>query len=177
MSKERLMEAQTLIKDKRYDEAREILETLPDNPTAQQWLKKLDDIAPVAARSQTGADDSADEAYAAETTSSYEDDTEQDAYQAPTRDIWWEYCILEEAEHPMTHAPMYRVEFLNVDGKHTTTADSDFNPNDIPRFQRVFKQVIAQLGMEGWELVTVDIYAEGRIKSRYTFKRMNQSGT
>lgn len=54
MSKEKLTEARTLIQQKRYDAARAILESMPNDPTAQQWLVKLDEIAPrkVAAKSK-----------------------------------------------------------------------------------------------------------------------------
>ena len=31
---------------RQFDDARAILNTLPDDPTAQQWLAKLDEIAP-----------------------------------------------------------------------------------------------------------------------------------
>lgn len=46
MSKEKLAEARTLIQRKQYDAARAILEDMPNDPTAQQWLTKLDEIAP-----------------------------------------------------------------------------------------------------------------------------------
>ncbi|MBZ0317324.1 MAG: hypothetical protein K8L91_12950 [Anaerolineae bacterium] len=46
MSKEKLAEARTLIQRKQYDAARAILEAIPNDPTAQQWLTKLDEIAP-----------------------------------------------------------------------------------------------------------------------------------
>lgn len=46
MSKEKLAEARTLIQRKQYDAARAILEAMPNDPTAQQWLTKLDEIAP-----------------------------------------------------------------------------------------------------------------------------------
>lgn len=41
----RLAQAQQLVKERRFDEAREILEQMPGNRTAQAWLKKLDDVA------------------------------------------------------------------------------------------------------------------------------------
>lgn len=44
--KERLREAQQLILDKQYDEARKILVELGDNPTAQKWLDKLNELVP-----------------------------------------------------------------------------------------------------------------------------------
>jgi hypothetical protein len=43
-----LMQAKALIQQKRYDEARAILEGLPFNKTAFEWLTKLDQIAPQA---------------------------------------------------------------------------------------------------------------------------------
>lgn len=45
MAKEKMLQAQELLKQKRYDEARAILETV-DHPVAQKWLAKLDEIAP-----------------------------------------------------------------------------------------------------------------------------------
>lgn len=46
-SKQKLLQAQQLLKNKQYPQARQILETLPDHPTPRQWLAKLDQIAPV----------------------------------------------------------------------------------------------------------------------------------
>lgn len=45
MSKNKLLAAKELIQEKRYAEARAILKTI-DHPTAREWLKKLDEIAP-----------------------------------------------------------------------------------------------------------------------------------
>ena len=45
MSKQKLLAARELIKEKNYDEARAILKTI-DHPTAKEWLAKLDRIAP-----------------------------------------------------------------------------------------------------------------------------------
>lgn len=45
MSNEKMIEARDLIKAKRYAEARTILKTV-NHPTAHQWLKKIDEIAP-----------------------------------------------------------------------------------------------------------------------------------
>jgi hypothetical protein len=42
-----LQKAKELLVAKRYDDARRILESMPDNITAQRWLAKLDEIAPV----------------------------------------------------------------------------------------------------------------------------------
>ncbi len=44
----KLQAARELIKEKHYAEARAILKTMPKDPTAQRWLKKLDEIAPPA---------------------------------------------------------------------------------------------------------------------------------
>ena len=49
-SEEQLHQAGALIKQKRYEEARDILEDIADNPTAQKWLTKLDEVAPKAKR-------------------------------------------------------------------------------------------------------------------------------
>ena len=43
-----LERARTLIKDKRYDDARTILEAMPFNEKANEWLTKLDQVAPAA---------------------------------------------------------------------------------------------------------------------------------
>jgi len=43
--KQKMLEARELIQQKRYDEARAILKTV-DHPTAQEWLVKLDTVAP-----------------------------------------------------------------------------------------------------------------------------------
>ncbi len=45
--KEILEQAKTLIIKKQYDEARQLLLPIKSNPTAQKWLEKLDEIAPV----------------------------------------------------------------------------------------------------------------------------------
>jgi len=45
MSKQKMLTAREFIKEKRYDEARLILETV-DHPTAREWLARLDEIAP-----------------------------------------------------------------------------------------------------------------------------------
>lgn len=47
MSKSQLAAAKMLIEEKRYDEARALLETI-DHPTATKWLKQLDKVAPSA---------------------------------------------------------------------------------------------------------------------------------
>lgn len=45
--KEILEQAKTLIIKKQYDEARQVLLPIKNNPTAQKWLGKLDEVAPV----------------------------------------------------------------------------------------------------------------------------------
>ncbi|MBE2182202.1 MAG: hypothetical protein IAE89_02140 [Anaerolineae bacterium] len=50
MAKEKLAAASELIKEKHYAEARAILKTI-DHPTATEWLKKLDAVAPEKKRS------------------------------------------------------------------------------------------------------------------------------
>jgi len=44
MSRTQMQQAQQLIKQKRYDEARRILQKI-DTPTAREWLAKLDQRA------------------------------------------------------------------------------------------------------------------------------------
>lgn len=46
MAEEKLERARQLIIDKEYDAARAILETIPEHPKAQEWLARLDEIAP-----------------------------------------------------------------------------------------------------------------------------------
>src|SRR5258706_15999809 len=43
MQREKMLEARQLISEKRYAEARRVLEAI-DHPTARQWLQKLDEI-------------------------------------------------------------------------------------------------------------------------------------
>src|SRR5688572_6498153 len=45
MSKVKMQAASELIKEKRYDEARALLEQV-DHPTAREWLHKLDQLSP-----------------------------------------------------------------------------------------------------------------------------------
>jgi len=49
MATEQLERAKALLKAKHYDEARIILEGLWGDPTAERWLAKLNEIAPVEA--------------------------------------------------------------------------------------------------------------------------------
>jgi len=44
-SRTKLLAAREFIQAKEYDVARVILEHMPDNPTAQSWMKKLDEIS------------------------------------------------------------------------------------------------------------------------------------
>jgi hypothetical protein len=46
MTQQVLEQVRELIKAKKYDEARRILRNLTNNPTAQKWLQKLDEIDP-----------------------------------------------------------------------------------------------------------------------------------
>jgi hypothetical protein len=47
MSKVKLQAARELIVDDHFDAARAVLQTMPTSPTAQKWLVKLEEIAPV----------------------------------------------------------------------------------------------------------------------------------
>lgn len=47
MSKVKLQAARELIVDDHFDAARAVLQTMPTSPTAQKWLVKLEQIAPV----------------------------------------------------------------------------------------------------------------------------------
>lgn len=42
--RDKLLQAKELVSQKRYDEARAILVTMPDNPTAQKWLNQLANV-------------------------------------------------------------------------------------------------------------------------------------
>lgn len=46
MVQETLQQAQELLQQKRYDEARALLEPIADHPTAQGWLARLEELAP-----------------------------------------------------------------------------------------------------------------------------------
>ncbi|MBK8032227.1 MAG: hypothetical protein IPK17_22665 [Chloroflexi bacterium] len=46
MSQTKLQAARELIQEKQYAAARAVLETLPTDPAAKQWLAKLNQIAP-----------------------------------------------------------------------------------------------------------------------------------
>jgi hypothetical protein len=47
MSSVKLQAARELIMDDHFNAARAVLETMPASPTAQKWLVKLEEIAPV----------------------------------------------------------------------------------------------------------------------------------
>ncbi|MBZ0277562.1 MAG: hypothetical protein K8I60_15560 [Anaerolineae bacterium] len=59
-----LVLAKELIDEKEYDKARNLLERLHDDPTAQKWLAKLDEIAPrrAAESSENGTGNGGDKA-------------------------------------------------------------------------------------------------------------------
>jgi hypothetical protein len=46
--------ARELIEEKQYERARQLLHKIPDDPTAQKWLEKLDSISPHAELSHNG---------------------------------------------------------------------------------------------------------------------------
>ncbi|MCA9913961.1 MAG: hypothetical protein H6671_07345 [Anaerolineaceae bacterium] len=56
-----LVLAKELIDEKDYDKARNLLERLHDDPTAQKWLEKLDEIAPRHSIESTGNGNGKDE--------------------------------------------------------------------------------------------------------------------
>ncbi len=47
MLRQELQLAKELINEMKYDKARQILQTIPSDPVASEWLKKLDAIAPL----------------------------------------------------------------------------------------------------------------------------------
>jgi len=53
-----LEEARVAIVQKEFDRARTLLQSIPDHPTAQQWLAKLDKVAPAATPQPTPATES-----------------------------------------------------------------------------------------------------------------------
>ncbi len=61
MSQDALAQARSLIKGQRFDEARELLETIRTNPSARMLLDKLDDVLMDDVRSQRGASNTPDE--------------------------------------------------------------------------------------------------------------------
>lgn len=46
MSQSTLETARSLIQQKKYKDARKLLNTIPDDPTARKWLARLDEISP-----------------------------------------------------------------------------------------------------------------------------------
>ncbi|MCA0452528.1 MAG: hypothetical protein LCI00_00960 [Chloroflexi bacterium] len=49
MARQELELAKELISEKQYDKARMLLMKVKDDPTAQKWLEKLDELAPIKA--------------------------------------------------------------------------------------------------------------------------------
>ncbi len=47
MARQELELAKDLISEKQYDKARMLLMKVKDDPTAQKWLEKLDELSPV----------------------------------------------------------------------------------------------------------------------------------
>lgn len=48
MPRQELELAKDLINEKQYDKARMLLNKVKDDPTAQKWLEKLDEVSPIA---------------------------------------------------------------------------------------------------------------------------------
>lgn len=44
MSRAKLAAAKELIKEKKYEEARDLLRTIPDDPTAAKWIERINEI-------------------------------------------------------------------------------------------------------------------------------------
>lgn len=53
MARQELELAKDLISEKQYDKARMLLMKVKDDPTAQKWLDKLDELSPVKAEAST----------------------------------------------------------------------------------------------------------------------------
>ncbi|MEZ4667337.1 MAG: hypothetical protein R3E39_05375 [Anaerolineae bacterium] len=58
MPRQELELAKELINEKQYDKARMLLNKVKDDPTAQKWLEKLDELAPVHVEQQVPANGS-----------------------------------------------------------------------------------------------------------------------
>ncbi len=58
MARQELELAKDLISEKQYDKARMLLMKVKDDPTAQKWLEKLDELSPIKVAAPT-TDDSA----------------------------------------------------------------------------------------------------------------------
>lgn len=69
MARQELELAKELISEKQYDKARMLLNKVKDDPTAQKWLEKLDELSPVkvaeASSNGNGAGDQSPWQYAA----------------------------------------------------------------------------------------------------------------
>ena len=59
MARQELELAKDLISEKQYDKARMLLMKVKDDPTAQKWLEKLDELSPVKAAQSTTEERSA----------------------------------------------------------------------------------------------------------------------
>ena len=204
MTQERLQQAQQLLKQRKFDEARAILDSISENPTAQKWLQKLDEIAP---RPKPAATTFVDEPQTAEpepepekqpmpdylgslgdyTSNVIEDAEEQDddadeyydsdkadetlAAAPATGQRQWAYATLEQNINRMNNnSPMFRLEVFDANGEHQVMAETEFEGQ--PHFNRMFKQLIAELGSEGWELVHIETNPDQRQHRTYTFKRL-----
>lgn len=193
MTQERLQQAQQFLKTKQFDQARAVLETIADNPTAQKWLQKLDEIAPrpaAAPASPAFVDEPQPVEPEPEPVKQPMPDYLQDIGDydnnlipeaEATADaagdsgmassgVHWEYAILEQNINRMNNnTPMYRLEMLDASGEHRVMTDTDFDNQGA--FNRTFKQLIAELGLDGWELIHIEVNPELRQQRTYTFKR------
>jgi len=59
MARQELELAKDLISEKQYDKARMLLMKVKEDPTAQKWLEKLDELSPVKAAQSTSEERSA----------------------------------------------------------------------------------------------------------------------
>ena len=59
MARQELELAKDLISEKQYDKARMLLMKVKDDPTAQKWLEKLDELSPIKAAQSTTEERSA----------------------------------------------------------------------------------------------------------------------
>jgi hypothetical protein len=209
MTQERLQQAQQFLKQRKFDQARDILESIADNPTAQKWLAKLDEIAPrpkQPAAPETFVDEPqtvepepepikqpmpeylqslgdysdnvltedahADEAaHADEIADSADADVAYDGATTATSGQQWEYATLEQNINRLNpNIPMFRLEVFDANGEHQVMAETEFE--NAGAFNRTFKQLIAELGTEGWQLVHIETDPEVRLHRTYTFKRL-----
>ncbi|NDJ60500.1 MAG: hypothetical protein GYB67_05205 [Chloroflexi bacterium] len=156
--------AQELLQEKDYAPARALLETLPGDETAQRWLARLDEIAP-AAPAAFPIQEQRSESMAAMGTATQ-----------------WEYCEifagyeLDNRARP-TGDYYVAIRFYTPDGlrleRQTRTHDEGrkASEDDLRLVSRVWaKDIVAQLGMDGWELVNV-FHDEAPEANSYYFKR------